>query len=73
MPSDDEVEAPLPYRVRMLEGMVSRHGTRLDAMEDRWLRLDGAFSLMKLTIGTSLASAVVAVVAILALLSGNTR
>lgn len=61
------------YRVRMLEATLSRHGERIELMEDRWLRLDGAFSLMKLTIGTSIASSIVAIVSIIALVSGQTK
>ena len=61
----------IPYRVQQLEGAVNRHGNRIDSMEDRWLRLDGAFSLMKLTIGTSIVSSVVAIISLLALLSGR--
>lgn len=61
----------VPYRVSQLESAVNRHGNKIEAMEDRWLRLDGAFSLMKLTIGTSIVSSVVAIISLLALLSGR--
>jgi len=60
----------IPYRVGLLETAVIGHGTRLDSLEDWRAELRGAFRLVTLTLGASILSSVVAVVSLLALVSG---
>lgn len=79
MPDIELDVSTIPYRVGLLEtAMLTETAERkaadavadgrLDVMEDRWLRLDGAFSLVKFAFGTSIASALLAIVSIVVLI-----
>ena len=79
MPDREPDVSTIPYRVGLLEtAMLTETAERkaadaaadgrLDVMEDRWLRLDGAFSLVKYAFGTSIVSAVLAIVSIVVLI-----
>ena len=82
--SPDPVQADvstIPYRVGLLETALltetqerrsgdTRLHERVDIVETKWIRLEGAFSLVKFALGTSVVSMVLGLAAILALLSG---
>lgn len=59
-------------RIGLLETTVIRQGDRIDRLEGWRDELRGAMSLVKITLGTSILSAIVAILAILAFVSGAT-
>lgn len=72
----------IPYRVGLLETAMLTEAaerkaadkaafTRIDNLEDKWARLEGAFGLVKFALGTSIVSMILGLAAIWALASGN--